>query len=151
MTIYIGADHRGFKLKSLLKERLTKAGFSVIDVGGSGEPTDDYPDFAAKVGEAISQHPNDRGILICGSGVGVSIVANKFPGVRASLIFDPKQARDSRSDEDPNVLTLSADYTPEAKAIEIVDVWLATPFSGVERHVRRVGKIEVIEQKIMNT
>lgn len=151
MTIYIGADHRGFKLKSLLKERLTKAGFLVIDVGGVGDTMDDYPDFASKVGEAVSKNLNDRGILICGSGVGVSIVANKFPGVRASLIFDPRQAHDSRSDEDPNVLTLSADYTPTEKAVEIVDSWLATPFSGVERHVRRVGKIEVIEQKIMNT
>ena len=146
MTIYIGADHRGFKLKTALIARLTKAGLSVVDVGGSGDPADDYPDFAAKVGEAISKNPTDRGILLCGSGVGVSIVANKYPNVRASLIFDPRQARDCRSDEDPNVLTLSADYTPEAEAIEIVDIWLATPFSGAERHVRRVGKIISLEQ-----
>lgn len=148
MTIYLGADHRGFQLKSLLLNRLANAGFSVVDVGGRGEPMDDYPDFAVKVGEAISKNPNDRGILICGSGVGVSIVANKFKNVRASLIFDPQQGRDSRSDEDPNVLTLSADYTPEAKAIEIVDAWLATPFSGAERHARRVGKIAEIEQSL---
>lgn len=148
MTIYIGADHRGFALKERLKEKLTHEGHSVTDVGGVGEPTDDYPDFAAKVGEAISKNSSDRGILICGSGVGVSMVANKFPHVRASLIFDPKQGRDSRGDEDPNVLTISADYTPEAQVIEIVDAWLATPFSGAERHVRRVGKIAEIEQKL---
>ncbi len=148
MNIYIGADHRGFKLKEALKARLVAQGMHVVDVGGTGEPTDDYPDFAAKVGEAVSKNPDDRGILICGSGVGVSIVANKFPSVRASLIFDPQQGHDSRSDEDPNVLTLSADYTPEAKAIEIVDAWLATPFSGAERHVRRVGKIGKIERSL---
>lgn len=141
MIIYIGADHRGFALKEALKSKLVAQGMSVLDVGGRGEPADDYPDFAAKVGEAISKNPNDRGILICGSGVGVSIVANKFFGVRASLIFDVAQATAVRSDEDPNVLALSADYTPEIKALEIVDAWLATPFSGEERHARRVAKI----------
>lgn len=149
MKIYIGADHRGHNLKESLKVKLLKEGNEIIDVGGSGDPADDYPDFAEKVGEAVSGEPDAKGVLICGSGVGVSIVANKFKGVRASLISEPKQGHDSRADEDPNVLTLSADYTPEAKALQIVDAWLSTPFSGAERHVRRVGKIAAIEQRTM--
>src|SRR3989338_2980802 len=102
MKIYIGADHRGYKLKEKLKEYLVGKKFEVIDVGGSGEIYDDYPDFAAEVGETISKNPNDRGILICGTGVGVSIVANKFKGVRASLIFNVEQGRAARVDEDVN-------------------------------------------------
>ena len=149
MKIFIGSDHRGYNLKESLRAKLLKEGYEVIDMGGTGDPADDYPDFASNVGEAVSQESEARGILICGSGVGVSIVANKFKSVRASLIFDPKQGHDSRADEDPNVLVLSADYTPENKAHEIVDVWLTTPFSGAERHVRRVGKIAAIEKKTM--
>ncbi len=149
MKIYIGADHRGYNLKEALRAKLLKEGNEVIDMGGSGDPADDYPDFAEKVGEAVSADSQAKGILICGSGVGVSIAANKFRGVRASLIFEPKQAHDSRADEDPNVLALSADYTTEDKAREIVDAWLGTPFSGAERHARRVGKIAAIEERHM--
>ncbi|MDO8584807.1 MAG: RpiB/LacA/LacB family sugar-phosphate isomerase [bacterium] len=147
MKIFIGADHRGYNLKESLRAKLLKEGNEVIDMGGSGDPADDYPDFAEKVGEAVSKDSEAKGILICGSGVGVLIAANKIKGVRASLIFEPKQGRDARADEDPNVLTLSADYTTEEKARQIVDAWLSTPFSGVERHARRVGKIAAIEQK----
>lgn len=147
MKIFIGADHRGYNLKESLKAKLLKEGNEVVDVGGSGDPADDYPDFAEKVGEAVSADSQAKGILICGSGVGVSIAANKIKNVRASLISEPKQGHDSRADEDPNVLALSADYTSEDKAREIVDAWLSTPFSGAERHVRRVKKIAAIERK----
>lgn len=151
MKIYIGADHRGYNLKESLRAKLLKEGHEVVDMGGSGDPADDYPDFAEKVGEAVSADSQAKGILICGSGVGVSIVANKFKGVRASLIFEPKQGHDSRADENPNVLTISADYTPEARVVQIVDVWLSTPFSGAERHIRRVGKIAAIEGRAMKS
>lgn len=149
MKIFIGADHRGYNLKEMLKAKLMKEGNDVVDMGGTGDPADDYPDFAEKVAKAVSDDPEAKGILICGSGVGVNIVANKFKGVRASLIFDQKQGHDSRADEDPNVLTLSADYTSEGNARAIVDAWLATPFSGAERHVRRIGKIAKIEERNM--
>ncbi len=145
MKIYIGADHRGYKLKENLKVYLVGKKFEVIDVGGSGEAGDDYPDYAIVVGEVISKNQNDRGILICGTGVGVSIVANKFRGVRASLIFNVEQGRMARADEDVNILALSADYISEVLAKEIVDVWLATPFSGLDRHVRRINKITATE------
>ena len=147
MNIYIGADHRGYKLKETLKVYLVTKKFEVIDVGGNGEAGDDYPDFAAEVGEMISKNPNDRGILICGTGVGVSIVANKFRGVRASLIFNVEQGRAVRVDEDANVLALPADYISEFLAKEIVDTWLATPFSKLERHVRRIDKLKEVEVK----
>ena len=147
MKIYIGADHRGYKLKENLKVYLVGKKFEVIDVGGIGEAGDDYPDYAIAVGEAISKNKNDRGILICGTGVGVSIVANKFKGVRAALIFNVEQGRAARANEDVNVLALSADYISEFLAKEIVDAWLATAFSQLERHTRRIKKIKTLEDR----
>lgn len=145
--LYIGADHRGYKLKEALKVYLEELNFEFADLGALEiVPDDDYPDYAIKVAQKVSQNPKEnRGILICGSGVGVDVVANKFKGVRSGLIFNPEQARMSRNDDNTNVLSLSADFTDENLAKEIVKVWLETPFSRLERHARRLEKIKGIE------
>src|SRR4030042_7074454 len=136
MLIYIGADHRGFELKESLKNFLMNKGYEVIDVGNTKfDENDDYPDFAKAVGFAVSQDPNARrGILVCGSGVGVDIVANKFKGERSSLAFNPDQAFLARNDDDANVLSLPADFLNEEDAEKILGTWLATAFSGKEPH-----------------
>lgn len=150
MLIYLGADHRGFKLKEALKKYLGGKGYEIIDVGNDHvEEDDDYPDFAALVGRAVGQDPvGRRGIVICRSGIGVDIVANKFKGVRASLVHNSEQAKLARADDDANVLALSDEFASGEKAEKIVDVWLATPFSGDERHVRRLEKIREIENSL---
>lgn len=150
MLIYIGADHRGFQLKESLKKYLKDSGYEVVDVGNDKYvSTDDYPDFAALVGRKISLDPeNSRGILICGSGVGVDAAANKFKNVRSALAFNAEQAAMSRSDDNANVLSLAADYLDEEDVKKILSVWLATNFSGEERHRRRLKKIEDIEARV---
>lgn len=150
MLIYIGADHRGFSLKESLKNFLISKGYEVIDVGNSKlDENDDYPDFAKLVASAVSQDPDARkGILICGSGVGVDIVANKFKRVRSSLVFSPDQAFAARNDDDVNVLSLPADFLNEEDAEKILGVWLATFFSGKEMHRRRIKKIGEIESEV---
>ncbi len=147
MIIYIGADHRGFQLKEILKKQLGELGYEFVDVGNDHyDENDDYPDFAASVGQAISQDPlNRRGILICGSGTGVDIVANKFKDVRSVLAINLDQAHASRNDDDTNVLSLAADFLTEDEVKKILDIWLKTPFSGNENHQRRLQKISQIE------
>jgi len=149
MLIYIGADHRGFQLKETLKKFLKDNGYEVIDVGNEVyEKDDDYPDFAALVGKAVSSDPlHRRGILLCGSGVGVDIVANKFKRVRSALANSPDQAYLSRSDDDANVLSLSADLLDEEQARKILSTWLQTSFSNEPRHKRRISKISELEMK----
>ena len=147
MLIYIGADHRGFNLKESLKQFLKDEGYEVIDVGNDHyDKDDDYPDFAALAAHAVSQDSiNRRGVLICGSGAGMNIVANKFEGVRAVSINNSEQAKLSRNDGDSNIISLSADFIDKEKAEDILRVWLKTPFSGDERHKRRLKKIMEIE------
>ena len=147
MLIYIGADHRGFELKESLKNFLEKKGYEVIDVGNAKfDENDDYPDFAKLVGDAVSKDPMARrGVLICGSGVGVDIVANKFKRVRSSLVFNPDQAFLARNDDDANVLSLPGVFLNEEEAEKILGTWLATGFSGQESHRRRIEKIGGIE------
>ena len=150
MIIYIGADHRGFGHKEVIKKYLANIGYTVIDFSGENyDATDDYPDFASKVAEKISGDPNNsRGILICGSGVGVDIVANKFSRVRSSLVFNTEQAMDVRNDDDANVLSLAANYTSLEDSKKIISLWLNTKFSGEEKHKRRIKKIEELEMKL---
>jgi len=145
--LYIGADHRGYKLKETLKIYLQELNYVWEDLGAKElNPNDDYPDFALAVAKKVAENPEEnRGILICGSGVGVDIVANKMKGIRSALCFDAKQAQMSRNDDDTNVLSLSADFISEGLAKEIVKTWLETPFSGLERHARRIEKINKIE------
>lgn len=149
MLIYIGADHRGFKLKESLGNFLREQGYEVVDVGNNEyNESDDYPDFAKLVARAVSVEPDTRrGIVICGSGIGSSITANKFEGVRAALVNNTEQAKLSREDNDSNVLALGARFTDEKTAKEILENWLKTPFSGEERHKRRLEKINEIEIK----
>lgn len=147
MSIYIGADHRGYKLKEALKKFLHEIGYQVADIGSDHyEEDDDYPDFAARVGREVSNDPIERrGILICGAGAGVDIVANKFKGVRSVLAASSDQAYLSRKDDNTNVLSLAADFIDEAMAKKIVSTWLATPFSNEEKYKRRLEKIREIE------
>lgn len=148
MLIYIGADHRGFKLKESLTNFLKNQGFKVVDVGNDKyDENDDYPDFAALVARQVAQDTIDRrGIVICGSGAGVDIVVNKFDGVRSILAINAEQAQKSRSDDDANVLSLAADFIKEEEAIKILDLWLKTSFSGEEKYKRRIAKINKIEE-----
>ncbi|MEK7151636.1 MAG: RpiB/LacA/LacB family sugar-phosphate isomerase [Patescibacteria group bacterium] len=145
--IYIGADHRGYELKEKIKQWLDALGCEYEDLGAfEYNKDDDYPDFAELVAEKVSSNPESRGILICGSGVGVAIVANKIIGIRAGTATNAEQVKASINDEDLNVLALSADYTDENMAKEIVKTFLENKFSGAERHVRRINKIKELEK-----
>ena len=150
MLIYIRADHQGFKLKESLKKYLQEEGYEVIDVGNDHyKEDDDYPDFASLVGRAVGQDPvGRRGIVVCRSGIGVDIVANKYKGVRSALVHNSFQAKLSRTDDDANVLALSDEFASGEKAEKIVETWLKTPFSGDERHIRRLEKIREIENSL---
>jgi len=152
MIIYIGADHRGFNHKGAIKKYLADLGYTVADMGNNRlDETDDYPDFALRVAEKISlEGDGAKGILICGSGAGVDIVANKFPHVRSALVSNTEQAMDTRSDDDTNVLSLAADYVPVEDAKKIVSVWIGTKFSGGEKYSRRLKKIEQLEIDLKN-
>jgi ribose 5-phosphate isomerase B len=130
MVIYLGADHRGFKLKEALKYYLKEQGYELADLGNAVyDKEDDFPDFAAEVAKKVSLAPEEaRGILACGSGIGMAIVANKFRNVRAGLAMSPDQANAGRHDNNINILCLAADFTSEEDAKNIVRVFLATPF-----------------------
>jgi len=147
--IYLAADHRGFQLKEELKRYLLEHNFETEDAGALDyDKTDDYVDFAASASEKIAENPSrHKGIFFCGSGHGVDIVANKFHGLRAALCFNTQVAAQSREHEDANVLVLAADWITQEEAKDIVTVWLGKSFSGEERHVRRLKKIEEIEDK----
>lgn len=150
MVIHIGSDHRGFELKRYLKSALVEAGYTVNDVGSAAYvEDDDYPDAARIVGEKVSiDFERSRGVLLCGSGVGVTVVANKYPNVRAALVATADQAFDSRNDDDANVLCLAVNYLDPEVARQILFAWLKTPFSGEERHRRRLQKIADVETDI---
>lgn len=146
--IYLGADHRGFELKERLKKALVDEGFEVTDLGNDHlDPQDDYVDFAHRVAEATAQDSSNRGILLCGSGAGVDMVANKIEGVRSALVFDVLRAIQARQDEDANVISLPADTLDGEKALEIAKAFLKTEFSGEERHIRRLEKLEEIDEE----
>lgn len=147
MIIYIAADHRGFYLKETIKTALKKDGYDVEDLGNpASTPDDDYPDFATAVAEKVSGTGDEvRGIVICGSGFGVDIVANKFNGVRSALAMSPDHIRVGRHDDNVNVLALASDFIQPAAALDIVRVFLSTPFDKEERYSRRLGKISQIE------
>ena len=140
MRIAIGSDHRGFRLKEQLKEHLERQGHRVLDFGTMTTDAVDYPDYACPVAEAVAGRRAARGILICGTGIGMSIAANRFPGVRAALCNDGRSARMSRLHNNANVLCLGGDVMITAQAKRIVSVWLKTEFEG-GRHARRVRKL----------
>jgi len=145
MRIHIGADHNGFDYKTKLIEYLRHSGFEVIDEGdGERNPEDDFPQFAGRVVTALraDQDSDAKGILICGSGQGMCMAANRFKGIRASLCWDQEEARASRNDDDANILCLSARYLDFDKTTSIVHTWLATPFAGAPRFKRRIQEMD---------
>lgn len=146
MVIAIGADHAGFELKEALKRTLDERRVTWVDVGTTGSASVDYPDFAAQVASAVTRGQADRGILVCGSGIGMAIAANKVPGIRASVITDVEAATLAREHNDLNVLTLGARRTTVDDAERIVGAFLDTPFAG-GRHTARVDKIAALDVK----
>lgn len=144
MRISIGSDHAGFDLKEKLETYLVDSGHSVVDVGTHSAESVDYPGFAAAVGRAVASGEADSGVLVCGSGVGVAIAANKIDGVRAANVVDPETARMSRMHNDANVVTVGARSISEDVAREIVDAFLSAEFEG-GRHQRRVDAISALE------
>lgn len=147
MTIAIGCDHAGVELKKEILSLLDALRIKYIDYGTETPESVDYPDFGEKVSEAVSSGKTKRGILICGTGIGMSIVANKFPGVRASLCNDLFTAKMSRLHNDANILVLGGRIVGKDLAKEIVRTWVSTPFEG-ERHCRRLEKISHIEERL---
>lgn len=146
MRIYVGADHRGFHLKEKVTKWLFDARFKFEDVGALNfDPDDDYTKYAQEVASLVTNDKNSLGILICGSGVGVDVAANKFDGIRASIGKSPKQVQAGRHDDDMNVLVLAADFTKEVEAKEMVKIFLETEFQKLSRHKRRLREIEKIE------
>lgn len=144
MKIAIAADHAGFRLKEILRDRLCEEGHEVSDLGTDSEQSTDYPDYAQAVGERVSTGAVDRGVLVCSTGIGMSIAANKVSGVRAAIGFNEDAVHFTRLHNDANVLTLAAKYTGPDEAQRLVDVFLETGFEG-GRHARRVDKISAIE------
>ncbi|HEX6980009.1 MAG TPA: ribose 5-phosphate isomerase B [Alphaproteobacteria bacterium] len=139
-TIAIAADHAGFELKTQLAEELTRAGYVVLDLGTSSTESVDYPDFANALAAAIGSGKAQRGVLVCGTGIGISIAANRHKGIRAALCRDTTDARLAREHNDANVLALGARTTGVETAKDVLKTFLATPFSG-GRHSRRVEKL----------
>jgi len=147
MKIFIGADHRGFQLKKKVHEILKGLGHEVADMGTYEEGIDcDYPQISYKVATEVVQNPGSRGILLCMTGLGHSIAANKVPGIYAALVYNKEAAAFSRQHNDSNVLVLGSKYTDEAEMAQIIKIWLSTKFEG-GRHLRRKEQIQKIEKE----
>ena len=147
MRIAVGADHAGFLLKIELLELLWAEGHEALDLGTDSTDAVDYPDYAKAVGEEVASGRVERGLLVCGSGVGASIAANKIPGVRAGMSHDTYSAHQGVEHDDMNVLCLGARVVGPELAFDVVRAWLAARFTGEDRHVRRVGKLQAIEDQ----
>jgi ribose 5-phosphate isomerase B len=147
-TIYVGADHAGWLLKEEIEDALKKDGYKVVDMGNENLVNDDdYPDFGHAVAKRVVTDKNARGIVLCGNAQGICIVANKVKGARAATGFNAEAAKTSRTDDDSNVLCLPGRFLKKKEMLAIVKEWLETPFSGAERHVRRLKKVEEIESQ----
>lgn len=140
-TLYLGADHRGFALKEKLRKKLADAGHRVVDLSPTHEADDDYPLHAFRVADAMAKDPQSRGILICGSGVGVTMAANRRRHIRAFDAHDEKEIVNARRDEDANVLCLSGDRLSASKALKFIDAFLSTRASNAARHKRRIAEL----------
>jgi ribose 5-phosphate isomerase B len=147
MRIAFGSDHRGYSIRTRIIEMLQRMGHEVEDLGSSSEESVDYPDIAARVARKVSHGEAERGILICGTGLGMCIAANKFPGVRAAPCHDDLTAEMSRRHNDSNILCLSADLLGERLIDRMIELWLTAPFEG-GRHARRLEKIGDIEREV---
>ncbi|HLY99472.1 MAG TPA: ribose 5-phosphate isomerase B [Candidatus Angelobacter sp.] len=150
MRIALGADHAGFELKDKIKQYLQQKALQVEDYGTSSAESVDYPDYACRVGQDVSAGCSDRGILVCGSGIGMAMAANKVHGIRAANVTTEHEARMSREHNNANVLALGARILGAEEAFRIVDTWLATQFAG-GRHERRVEKMAALEQEAAST
>lgn len=146
MRIAIGADHAGFELKEILRAELLRQGQSVIDFGTDGTDPVDYPDYAAAVARAVVAGRADRGIVVCGSGAGAAIAANKLDGVRCAQAADTYTAHQAVEHDDANVLAIGARVTGAALALEITDAFVSASFTGAERHRRRLEKVNALER-----
>lgn len=147
MRVAIGTDHAGFPLKQTIVELLRGGGHEIMDCGAMElQPSDDYPDFAAAVARAVAGRRAERGILICGSGVGASVAANKVVGVRCALCHDTFSARQGVQDDDMNIIALGARIIGPSLAQDVVNSFLGAKFSGLERHTRRLQKVLAIER-----
>lgn len=140
-TIVIGSDHAGPPMKDLLKAELVRRGFTVLDLGTHGEKSVDYPDYGRAVGEAVVAGQAERGIVICGTGIGISIAANRIAGVRCAVCHDATSARLAREHNDANVMALGIRMVGTEVALDCLDAFITTSFSGSERHVRRIEKL----------
>jgi ribose 5-phosphate isomerase B len=150
MRIGIATDHGGYPLKEQVVEMLRALGHEVIDFGASGlDPDDDYPDFVIPLAKAVARGEVDRGVALCGSGVGACVVANKIPGVRAALITDVFSARQGVEDDDMNVICLGARVLGPSLARDLIKTFLSARFSGADRHRRRLAKVRELEGKPM--
>lgn len=150
MRVAFGADHAGYRLKDKVIKSVQAMGHTTLDLGGDGsDPADDYPDFAELVGNALRAGRADRGILICGSGVGVSIAANKMPGIRAAICHDTYSAHQGVEHDDMNVLVLGERVVGDDLANDIVSAFLGADFSAQERHTRRLNKVKAIEARFL--
>ncbi len=147
MKIAIGCDHGALDLKNVLLSHLEKGGHTVKDFGTYTLDSCDYPDFAAAAAQAVAAGECDRGIVLCTTGIGVSITANKIPGIRCALLSDVMSARMTREHNDTNVMAIGAGVVGQMLALEIVDTWLGTEFSHQERHQRRIDKVMALENK----
>lgn len=150
MRIALGADHAGFSMKQELGRALADLGHDVVDFGTMSAASTDYPDYAARVARAVAGGSAERGVLVCSTGVGMSIAANKIHGIRAALAVNPDEVRLTRLHNDANVLTLGARYVDAATAVELIQVFLATQFEG-GRHARRVAKIAELERPALGS
>jgi len=146
--LYLGTDHRGYQLKEEIKRRLNIEGIEFEDAGNTEhDPQDDYVDYAKKVADLVLADPANRGVLICGSGVGMDMVANKVKGIRSCLVYDPQRAQQSRAHEDANIVCIPADVLLPEQAVEIIKAFINTEFTSEERHVRRLKKMAEIEKE----
>lgn len=147
MKVVIGSDHAGFELKNAMGDLLRSMGNDVLDVGAFNENPSDYPDFADAVGRAVLDGKAERGVLVCGSGVGASVAANKLPGIRAGMCHDTYSAHQGVEHDNINVLVLGSRVIGVALAQDLVRAFMAAKFSNEERHVRRLGKVKALETK----
>ncbi len=139
-TIGIASDHRGYNLKQKLTKYLNKKGYTVVDYGSDSRISSDYPEFGFKLGEAVANFEVEKGIAICGSGIGISIACNKIKGVRCAKVDNVKEIKYARKDNDANIMAIAGNM-PLIRAKDIVDAYLKTPFSGLERHQRRIDML----------
>jgi ribose 5-phosphate isomerase B len=146
MKIAIGSDHAGFKGKTALVKFLRQAGHTVVDVGTKAEDSVDYPDYARDVAVRVSKKKSDRGVLVCGTGIGMAIAANKVPGIRAAVVWSPETARLASEHNNANILCLSGRLFNAAALKKMLKTWLTTPFQTEGRHQRRLDKISQMEK-----